>query len=247
MKLLGLSVVVLAMVVTGAQGAVIEDFEGYEIGAAFQGGTIVADPDNAGNKVLSLQYGTAATSALIAIPDAPLAGVVSMDIYDYGKAPGAHYGPRWGVLATEYYAAAYLRQGAGVNSTAGYAMTWDSQPTSAWAWNASSWFSAKFFGGPRLVDALQDDANGVVADGAWSTWTFTSSGGACYINNGTVLNSTGYKVGLMTDVFLWSGRDVGLAGVLVDNIAFAVPEPATLGLLGFGALGLVVRRRDRKA
>jgi hypothetical protein len=40
-------------------------------------------------------------------------------------------------------------------------------------------------------------------------------------------------------VFNW---DLAGSGVTVDQLA-AVPEPATIGLLGLGALGLLARRR----
>ena len=249
MKLFGLFVVVLALVSTAASAAIIEDFESYNIGDPFQGGTIVADPDNPGNKVLSLEYGASHTYATVAIPGAPVAGIASMDIYDYGKTGGS-YGPRWGVGGDIYYAAAYIREGAGVNSSHGYGMTWDTQPASAWS-RTGSWFSAKFFGGPRLVDQLfvpgdplaEPPVPDTLADGDWSTWTFTSGGGVCDIDNGTVSNVTAYDVGALTDVWFWSGKNATNAGVLVDNIAFDVPEPATMSLLALGALALIRRRR----
>ena len=241
-----MSVLVILALAASASAAVIEDFESYNLGDPYGGGTIVADPDDANNKVLRLVNDGGAQLATVAVPGAPVGGIVGMDVYDYGITTASHYGPRWGIGGDIYGvgAAAYLRQGAGINNAAGYGMSYDGQPTQTWG-RTSSWFSAKFFGGPRLVDALEGEVGG--PDGAWSTWTFTTAGGAgdlCYIDNGTASNQTGYAPGKITDVWFWSGKDAAtFSQGLFDNITFDVPEPATMSLLALGGLAMLRRRK----
>ena len=243
-----LSVLVILALAASASAAVIEDFESYNLGDSYGTGTIVADPDNAGNKVLRLVNDGGAQYATVAVPGAPVGGIVGMDFYDRGITTASHYGPRWGIGGEVCDTAAYLRQGAGINNASGYGMSWDNQPTSGWS-RTGSWFSAKFFGGPRLVDALEDPAADppVLPDGAWSTWTFTAAGGPgdkCYIDNGTASNVTGYATGKITDVWFWSGKDAApFADGLFDNITFDVPEPATMSLLALGGLAMLRRRK----
>ena len=245
-----LSVLVILAMAASASAAVIEDFESYNIGDPYGQGTIVADPDNANNKVLLLAYVNSAHQyAAIPIPGAPLAGVVGMDVYDYGKTNGAHYGPRWGIGGTARDAAAFIREGSGITSSKGYGMSYD-----AIYGRTASWFSSKFFGSPRLVDQLFVPGDPLAdppipdtpADGDWSTWTFTTGGGVgdlCYIDNGTASNQTDFATGALVDVWFWSGRDLALCDVLIDNVTFDVPEPATMSLLALGGLAMLRRRR----
>jgi len=232
MKLFSVCVCVLALTAAGARAAVIEDFEGYNVGDAFGTGTIVEDPADAGNKVLSIVYTGSTQYATIPIPDAPVAGIVGMDVYDFGGIETTDaYGARWGIGTdgTNGFAGAMLYHRSWLNSANGYGMSALGR-TGVLPGRTSSWFSAKYFGGPRLA--------------GWSNWTFTTSGYKATLDNGTVSNTTDYDdTGLITDAWFYSGSNDNLYGILVDNVSFAVPEPATLGLLALGALGLIRRRR----
>jgi len=107
-----------------------------------------------------------------------------------------------------------------------------------------------WFDGPRLVDSLAVIGEGTwdnpdtPGDGAWATWTFIiGSDGTVTIDNGA--NRKAMAMGPAAEMWL-SGGSSGMAlngTALFDNVTFAVPEPATLGLLTLGGLGLLRRRR----
>ncbi|MFW6154127.1 MAG: PEP-CTERM sorting domain-containing protein [Planctomycetota bacterium] len=242
MKKLSL-LIAMALVASSASAAMLEDFEAWT-GA----GTVVVDPDDAGNSALHLAGGET-----IAIPVPETAGVVTIDVYDMGAIEhdagedndnNSGYGPRWGVATAGNgaSAAASIVNKTFLEANGGYGYGADLSRT-------GSWWSPMWFGGPRLVDSLAvigegtwDDPD-VPGDGAWATWTFTiASDGNVTIDNDD--NSKTMAMGPAAEVWLSGGRsDFALNGTaLFDNVTF-VPEPATLGLLALGGLGLIRRRR----
>jgi len=234
---------VLALAATSASAAVLEDFEAWT-GA----GTVVADPDDAGNSVLHLAGGQAIA---IALPET--AGIMTVDVYDMGavthdagqpNTEGYGDGPRWGVATAGNVAsaAAGIINKTFLDSSSGYGVSLETSRT-------SSWYSPMWYGGPRLVDSLAVIGSGtwddpeIPGDGAWTTWTFTiATDGSVTIENG--VRSKTYSMGSAAEMWLSGGRSGKMLNgtALFDNITF-VPEPATMSLLGLGALALIRRKR----
>lgn len=244
MKKLSVLVVLALAASASAAMVVLEDFEAYA-----GTGTVVVDPDDAGNSVLHLAGGEAIA---IALPES--AGIMRVDVYDMGaidhdlgqpNSNNSGYGPRWGVATTggAKSAAASIVNKTFLEANQGYGYGADTSRT-------GSWWSPMWFGGPREVDALDVIGEGTwdnpdtPGDGAWTTWEFTIGvGGPVTISNGA--NTMSMSMGPAAEMWLSGGRSgMVLNGTaLFDNVTFEVPEPATMSLLALGGLALVRRRR----
>ncbi len=189
MRLLGISLCVLALAASAAlaQVTVLEDFED---GNAFSAGTVVADPEDAGNNCLYLVDRVVATLDLAA----PLTAgeSISIRVYDMGKSamddpetglPAENSGPAgtlwgWNVGVSGVYNWGIMNyQKHYTNANAGY--VWTGQYYDNWLQQGYDNHSMDWFGGPRQCDALSIIGTGTVhdpeiaGDGAWSTWIYT--------------------------------------------------------------------------
>ena len=209
---------------TAASAAMIEDFEPGTSYAGF--GTLQADPLDAGNQVLNLAAWDIATFA----PSAA-AGTVTMKIYDFGGVPTFN-GARWGVADVDQSSAVAIIDKTWLDASMGYGMGQELSQN-------GDWWSPGYFGGPRQT-------------GAWTTWTFdVAANGDTTISAHLVgagapdISQANGVVDAMDSIRISGGKFGQSQGVLVDDITFeAIPEPATLGLVGiFAGAMLFVRRR----
>jgi len=236
MRLLGISLCVVALAASGALAQTMIMLEDFESGNMFTGGTVVADPDDAGNNVLYVD-GASVTMDLAA-PVAP-GEAIAIRVYDQGKSamddpatglpasdsrPAGHiYGWNLGVAGTYNWGIAMINKTfAGCNG--GYC--WTGQYYDSWPQTGSNVFSLDWYGGPRQVDALSVIGTGTVAnpeipgDGAWSVWTFTFNpdGSMTYANDGFGVTKTSDAVETaITQIFVGSVSG-SLGGVWIDDV-----------------------------
>ena len=82
---------------------------------------------------------------------------------------------------------------------------------------------------------------GFVYQRVFETQVFgTITAGDYYFETGLVALNTGWSEGNSPEYFF---LDTGSAGFQATTPIYAIPEPATMGLLGLGALALAIRRR----
>ncbi len=179
--------------------------------------------------------------------DGPAAGDTGVDVGTSIKAPGAFDGVN----------AAYFHQGDGwaQQTTAGVITSGQSYDLSFWTMNIDtyngSWTGAGigvisaeiYYGAPGSDIYSQVDFNlGPSTDGNTpGTW----------VAQNLMIPSTdipGAAIGQDIGIKIWnsSGPDISGSWIYVDSVNLqAVPEPSTIALLGFGALGglLALRRR----
>jgi len=96
-------------------------------------------------------------------------------------------------------------------------------------------------GGYNSVDGYSYSQSPVIGSETTLTWTIPSSLTSTYLANITTPTSLNFQIG--------GGQSTGPATFYMDNLraSIAVPEPASLALLGFGGLSLlgVTMRRSR--
>ena len=244
MKHLCVCVCVLALASAGASAVMVADFEdGVN---PFSGGAVVADPEDAGNLV----YQNAGGNFVMTLP-APLAvgETLTMRIYDQGKAAvageGSYQGWSAGVATMSRAWGVRLAHRTWFNSNSGYGYP----ATGNWLLDLGNQGTIYGIGVPRQVDALAVIGTGTVAapeipgDGRWSTWSWTlNADETMTLAFGEVSQTMPVPAGSVISRVFVDSEASGLGGVWIDDVQI-VPEPATLGLLGLGALGLIRRRR----
>jgi hypothetical protein len=236
MKLVGISLCVLALAASGAAAQTM--LANFESGNPFSGGTVVADPDNAANHVLQVTSGTVTLNLA-----APLAAgeKISMRVYDQGKSArdnADHTGPDmdglgaseptiWGWnlgVAGTYNWGVALANRKNVPANAGY--IWAGATYAGWPKTANNIWTYAWFNGPRQVDALSIIGTGTIAnpqipgDGKWSTWVFTfnADGSITLRSEGQGKEKTSPAVETtITQVFAAS-YSTDLGGVWIDDV-----------------------------
>ena len=234
MKRLAIFVCVVALAASGAAAQVM--LTDFESGNPFSGGTVVADPEDAGNNVLYVESGTVTLD--LAAPLAP-GEAISILVYDQGKSAmddpanpgqpigdsrpaGTKYGWNLGVAGTYNWGVALLNKSfLGCNGGYGWTGTYyDGFPQTA-----TSIWSVAYYGGPRQVDYLSYIGTGTIAnpefpgDGAWSTWTFTfnADGSMTVANDGVGEQITDAVETAITQIYVAStSSDMG--GVWIDDV-----------------------------
>ena len=237
MRFLGMVGCVIALAASGALAQTVTVLEDFESGNMFSGGTVVADPDNAGNHVLYIEGANAEMDLA-----APLAGgeAISIRVFDQGKSAaddpaggipmadsrpaGNIWGWNLGVYGTYNWGISLInRTSLGING--GYGWTGDYY--ASWPRTGSAAYSIAWYGGPRQIDALSVIGTGTVAnpefpgDGKWSTWTFTfnADGSMTYANSGFGVTKTSAAVETaITGVYVGSVAGA-LGGVWIDDVS----------------------------
>lgn len=124
--------------------------------------------------------------------------------------------------------------------------------------------------GQREINVGGGDGNSATDDSTWDDWMLRSTGSTTYTDAGWTTAGFVYQRVFETQVFGtltagdyyyqtgllelntgWSSGapyqsfflDTGSAGFQASTPIYAIPEPATMSLLGLGALAMVLRRR----
>jgi len=195
MKVL-LAVCVTVLVASGASAQMLADFEGGV--NPFSAGTIVADPEDAGNNVLYLAAGQ--TGVLTLATPVARGSAVSVKIYDQALSAAddltdpanpipladsrdpnnSQYGWQVGVSGTDPNNwAVTLQNRSFIGANSSYA--WTGNFYVDWPQSFGGLYSMYHYGDPRqvgpgglaIIGSGTIDNPDIPGDGAWSTWTFS--------------------------------------------------------------------------